>query len=164
MNKTKLLQLLTGINLFTFWIASFLWDLFVLSITSLLIIMTLAIFDVGNWSSTAALGRMFIVLFVFGSAVLPMTYYVSFQFGNPATGVWTMLIMNIVTSTFGTTLIQAFPSWEWASKVLPQCGVFFALKELEKFYGKCVAQCDRDQLSDCTSQSMCQHLPACCCK
>lgn len=56
LKSANLLQSLHGLDAFIFWLSAFLWDLCTFTITSVLFIVTLAVFQFDNWSSPAALG------------------------------------------------------------------------------------------------------------
>lgn len=92
--KSKLLQLLSGVNVVNFWAVSFLWDFFTFIITTTLIIVTI---QIRNQLSLEELRFMIIVLFVFGFAVLPMTYVFSLLFEKPSSGLTVIALMNIIT-------------------------------------------------------------------
>lgn len=95
--KSKLLQLLSGVNVITFWTTSFLWDLLTFVITILLIILTLAPFQIDYWSSPEELGPMFVALFAFSFAMLPMNYVFSLFFKSPTGAMQLMVFINVIT-------------------------------------------------------------------
>uniref|UniRef100_A0A182SZB0 ABC-2 type transporter transmembrane domain-containing protein n=1 Tax=Anopheles maculatus TaxID=74869 RepID=A0A182SZB0_9DIPT len=129
-SRAKLLQFVSGINVFTFWIVSFLWDFFTYIITALIYIATLAAFQEDGWSTFEELGRVFLVLLVFGIAFLPVTYLFSFWFEVPATGFVKMMIVNIFSGTifFTAVFLLGFDGFdlkdvanglEWAFMIFP---------------------------------------------
>lgn len=93
--KAKLLQFVSGVNVFTFWVTSFLWDFITFVITSVLLVITMAVFQEDGWSSPAELGRFFTVLILFGFSMLPMTFIASMFFSVPSSGFVRMTIINI---------------------------------------------------------------------
>lgn len=74
----KLLQFVSGVNAFTFWTVSFLWDYLVFIVAMALYILTLAAFQEEGWSTPTELSRVVIVMMCFGSAVIPFTYLCSY--------------------------------------------------------------------------------------
>lgn len=88
---------MSGVNVFTFWITSFLWDFSTYIATAVLLIITLAVFQEEGWSSPDELGRTFTVLILFGFAMLPMTFIASMFFSVPSSGFTRMTIINIFT-------------------------------------------------------------------
>lgn len=76
------------------------WDLFTVSMTAFLMVATLASFQVDSWSSPGELGRLLIVLFVFGMALLPMVYVFSFYFANASNGMFVLVFLNFVSGNF----------------------------------------------------------------
>lgn len=97
--KAKLLQFVSGVNVFTFWMTSFLWDYFTYFITTILLVATLAAFQEDGWSSPAELGRTLLVFLLFGFAMLPMTFLAAKFFTIPSTGFTRMTMINIFTGT-----------------------------------------------------------------
>lgn len=93
---------MTGVNPTTYWGASWLWDLLTFVVTILAIVITVAPFQIGHWSSPGEIGLLFIVLFVFGLAALPMTYVCSSLFKSPSNGLQIQILINGVTGEFRT--------------------------------------------------------------
>lgn len=91
---------MTGVNVLVFWGASFLWDFCTFIITILLIIVSVAPFQIPHWLSPGELSLVFIALFVFGFAALPMTYVLSSLFKAPSTGLQVMIFLNFLTGNF----------------------------------------------------------------
>ncbi|XP_055537148.1 phospholipid-transporting ATPase ABCA3-like isoform X2 [Wyeomyia smithii] len=173
-SRAKLLQFVSGMNVFIFWCVSFLWDYFTFAITALVYLGILAVFQEEGWSSPEELGRVFLVLCVFGLAFLPTIYLFSFWFQIPSTGFVKMMILNIFTGTIfftavfllqfdGFDLMDVARALEWAFMIFP----LFALSEslsninvLATTRQVCNEQCQT--MSFCTEQLMCALFPACC--
>lgn len=107
---------MSGVNVFTFWITSFLWDFWTYIITAILITITLAVFQEDGWSASTELMRLFIVLISFGFAALPLTFIASMFFAIPSSGFTRMSIINVFTgnlarieSVHGISLISLSP-------------------------------------------------------
>ncbi|XP_055306584.1 phospholipid-transporting ATPase ABCA3-like [Sitodiplosis mosellana] len=96
--KAKLLQMVSGVSVCTFWLTSFLFDFITYMLTTAIVIITLAACGKEGWSGND-LWPIMTVLTVFGVAALPMMYLFSFLFSNSAIGfVWMMSlpIINFV--------------------------------------------------------------------
>lgn len=92
-----MLQFVSGVNVLTFWLASFVWDYVTYMVTTVLLIATLAIFQEEGWSSTAELARTGLVLTLFGFGMLPLMYIGSMLFTVPSSGFVRMTLFNILT-------------------------------------------------------------------
>lgn len=91
---------MTGIDVFTYWGTSLLWDLFVFLVVILVVIIVVVSCEIDNWSSHGGPGLLFVVLFVFAIAVLPMTYVFSLLFKSPGIGILVEFLINILTGEF----------------------------------------------------------------
>lgn len=97
MIRSKLLQFLSGANVLTFWLTAYLWDLFTFLITVILMIITFAIFQEDGWSTGLELARVFLILFAFIFAILPITFFASKFFKESADGFSIMSLIYIIT-------------------------------------------------------------------
>lgn len=96
----KLLQLISGLDVFIFWVSAFLWDLIMFTMMIILFIVALAPVEMKGWSSPCELGCLFVIFFVVGFSVLPMTYFTSLFFTNHAYGVLVSIFVNLLTGKF----------------------------------------------------------------
>lgn len=96
-SRSKLLQFVSGVNIATYWITSFIWDYFTFTLTALLSLGTIAAFQETGWSNFTELGRCLLVLLCFIWAVIPFTYLFSKLFTVPATGFTRLSIIYIFT-------------------------------------------------------------------
>ncbi|XP_031346756.1 ATP-binding cassette sub-family A member 3-like isoform X2 [Photinus pyralis] len=94
--KFKHLQFVSGANVSSFWIPSFICDVITFIFTSLCIIVTLAIFQKEGFSSAEDLSRVFALLLAFGFGSLPLTYLASFLFDVPTSGYTRLSLFNII--------------------------------------------------------------------
>ncbi|XP_071953037.1 phospholipid-transporting ATPase ABCA3-like [Antedon mediterranea] len=102
--KAKHIQFVSGVHLTNFWLSTFLWDLINYTITSILIIFVFIAFDVKAYTDDGRLGYVFLLLFLYGWAIIPLMYLFSFLFKSPSAGFVRMAIFNIL---FGTTAFLA---------------------------------------------------------
>lgn len=92
-----MLQFVSGVNVLTFWLTSYLWDYLTHIFTTVLLLITLAAFQEDGWSSATELSLTGLVVLLFGLAVLPIMYIGSFFFRVPSTGYVYMTLFNICT-------------------------------------------------------------------
>lgn len=97
MIRSKLLQFVSGANVLTFWLTAYLWDMFTFLITAILLVITFGIFQEEGWSTAIELSRVFLILFAFIFAILPVTFLASKFFKEPADGFSIMSLIYIVT-------------------------------------------------------------------
>lgn len=96
-SKAKLLQYVSGLNVSSFWITSFLFDYGTFILNSIVMILTLAVFQEDGWSTFSELWAGFLTLIIFGFAMLPITFLSSHMFAIPSTGFVKMVIIYVFT-------------------------------------------------------------------
>lgn len=84
--KAKLLQFVSGINIWTFWSTAFLWDIVTFVITILILLISVLIFQEDGWRTGGDMARLFSLLFCFVWCVLPFVYLFSMIFDIPSSG------------------------------------------------------------------------------
>lgn len=99
-SRAKLLQFVSGANKTIFWITSFVVDYLVFFLISLLYIAVQAAYRKEGYSEFAELARNFLLILIFGIAVLPYTYVASFMFQIPSSGLVRLAIGYIVSGVF----------------------------------------------------------------
>lgn len=104
--KSKHLQFVSGVEVFTFWVTAFLWDLITYIVIAVAIVITLVIFQEDGFSTATELGRLFSMLLVFGIAMLPLNYLFAFLFEQPSTGFTRMILLNVFTGVASLILTQ----------------------------------------------------------
>ncbi|KAG4071964.1 hypothetical protein HA402_006125 [Bradysia odoriphaga] len=97
MIRSKLLQFVSGANVLTFWVTAFIWDMFTFLVTVILMILTFAIFQEEGWSTALELSRVFLIVFAFVFAILPITFLASKFFKESADGFSLLSLIYIVT-------------------------------------------------------------------
>lgn len=102
MIRSKLLQFVSGANVLTFWLTAYLWDMFTFLITVLLLVITFGIFQEEGWSTGVELSRVFLMLFAFVFAILPVTFLASKFFKEAADGFSILSMVYIVTGNEST--------------------------------------------------------------
>lgn len=98
--RAKLLQFVSGVQVFIFWGIAYLWDLLILAISVIITIIALAILQIEGWSTASELGKIFILLILFAISIIPLVYIASLCFSVPASG-YTRLTMIFFLSGVG---------------------------------------------------------------
>ncbi|XP_037937486.1 ATP-binding cassette sub-family A member 3-like [Teleopsis dalmanni] len=170
-SRSKLLQFVSGVKVWTFWLTQILWDMLTFILTAILIIITLACFQEDGLATFAELGRYFLVLLIFGFSVLPFTYWISTYFAEPATGFGRISIINIFCgmALFIVITVISFDFFDtkdtadalqWVFRIFPQ---FSLASSLNKLYSNGATRdaCE-GQNSGENVESFCRELPQCC--
>ncbi|KAF8771560.1 ATP-binding cassette sub-family A member 3 like protein [Argiope bruennichi] len=108
---SKHLQRVSGGNLFSYWFASFLWDLLNYLIPCCLVLVVFIAFGTEGFSSAAGQGRLFVVFLVHGLSILPFVYCCTFLFMSPSTAYVRICLFNILAgiATLLTVTILEIP-------------------------------------------------------
>lgn len=84
--KAKLLQFVSGVNIWTFWSTAFIWDVITFVFTVVVLMVTILVFQEDGWKTADDMRRLFILLFCFVWCVLPFVYLFSMIFDIPSSG------------------------------------------------------------------------------
>lgn len=98
--KAKLLQYVSGLNVSSFWITSFLFDYGTFILNSIVMILVLGAFQEDGWSSLSELMSGFLTLIIFGFSMLPISFLSSHMFDIPSTGFVRMTIIYVFTGKY----------------------------------------------------------------
>lgn len=85
-NRSKLLQLVSGVNLWIYWWTTFVWDFITFVLIASIMISSLVIYQEEGWSSWEDLNRLAVVYVCFIWAVLPWIYVMSLWYKSPTAG------------------------------------------------------------------------------
>jgi ATP-binding cassette, subfamily A (ABC1), member 3 len=107
-SRAKLLQFLSGVNKFVFWLTSFAIDYLQFLLITLVYLAVLGAYDTESYNTSKELSRNFYLLATFGFAVLPYTYLLSFLFDAPTTGFVKLALIFIVTGDFSYFAFSVF--------------------------------------------------------
>lgn len=99
-SRSKLLQMVSGARVLTFWLTALIWDYISFILTVLVMIAVFAAFQEPGWSSPLELSRILAIMAVFGISVLPITYIASMFFKDPDSGFTRMTIVYVFTGKF----------------------------------------------------------------
>lgn len=172
--RSKLLQFVSGVNVALFWAVSFIWDYLVFVVVSLFYLASVAAIQQDGWSNFEQLSRVFLVLLLFGFAVIPTTYLFSYLFDVPATGFVKMMLLNILSGSVlftavtllkfdGIDLQDVANVLEWVFMVFPNFVLSHSLNNLNMVASTedlCAKQCALIPM--CTKELLCMLVPQCC--
>lgn len=85
-SKAKLLQFVSGINIWTFWSTAFVWDVITFLFTVVVLMVAVLVFQEDGWKTHEDMGRLFVLLLCFVWCVLPFVYLFSMIFDIPSSG------------------------------------------------------------------------------
>lgn len=145
-------------------------------IVSLLTTVTIAIFQENGYKTFEQLGRIYLLLMMFGFAVLPFLYIAAFLFQGPASGFIKMSIFFIFFGTAmytvvfsmrfdGFNLKHVADTLTWVFLVIPHFSLSNGLSNMNLinvFVEVCDQQCKL--LGICEKEKQCAINPRCCSK
>lgn len=98
-SKAKLLQFVSGVNVWTFWLVSIIWDYLHYLLSVGLMIGILVVFQQPSWYSGDDRSRIFVLFVSFAVAAFPMVYLFSMLNNDAANG-----FTNLAIFGFGCSL------------------------------------------------------------
>jgi ATP-binding cassette subfamily A (ABC1) protein 3 len=93
--KAKHCQFVSGVESWTFWAATFSWDLINYMLPCFLLILAFAAFGVGAYIDDERFLYIMLLFLLYGWALLPFMYLLSFLFNIPASGFVWLSMLNI---------------------------------------------------------------------
>ncbi|XP_051987338.1 phospholipid-transporting ATPase ABCA3 [Xyrauchen texanus] len=109
--KSKHVQRVSGVYLSNFWFSALLWDLINFLLPCLLMLVMFRVFSLSAFVVENHLVDVLLLLMLYGWAVIPLMYLLSFLFNTAATAYTCLTIFNIIsgTATFLAVTILAIP-------------------------------------------------------
>ncbi|XP_068605723.1 phospholipid-transporting ATPase ABCA3 [Brachionichthys hirsutus] len=109
--KSKHVQQVSGVYLSNFWFSALLWDLVNFLLPCLLMLVVFQAFGVKAFIDDNHLVDVLLLLLLYGWAVVPLMYLLSFLFSSAATAYTRLTIFNVIsgTATFLAVTIMAIP-------------------------------------------------------
>uniref|UniRef100_A0A673NHT1 ATP-binding cassette sub-family A member 3-like n=1 Tax=Sinocyclocheilus rhinocerous TaxID=307959 RepID=A0A673NHT1_9TELE len=109
--KSKHVQQVSGVYLSNFWFSALLWDLVNFLLPCLLMLVVFRVFSVKAFVAENHLVDVLLLLLLYGWAVIPLMYLLSFLFSTAATAYTRLTIFNILsgTATFLAVTIMTIP-------------------------------------------------------
>lgn len=169
-SRAKLLQFVSGVRVWTFWLSQFAWDIFTLGVTILITILVIACFQEDGFSQPDELGRYLAILIIFGCSALPMTYLLSLLFTEPAFAFIVVSIANIFVGlamyiVYNVMAIEALGIVDTANKLAAVCRIFphFSLSMgLNNLYLNYATRQACDKINSLPPVLVCELMPQCC--
>lgn len=96
-SKAKHIQFVSGVHSVTFWSATFVWDYINFLFPCLCLLVVFFAFDVTAYVGDGRIWYVLLLLLLYGWAVLPFTYVLSFLFVVPASGLIWLTMINIIS-------------------------------------------------------------------
>ncbi|XP_046858898.1 phospholipid-transporting ATPase ABCA3-like [Xenia sp. Carnegie-2017] len=85
-SKAKHIQFISGVDVLSFWSATYLWDMINYMIPATVIIFIIAAFGINAYSDVETLGSIYFLLILQGLAAIPFVYCLSYIFKTPLVG------------------------------------------------------------------------------
>lgn len=96
--KSKHIQFVSGVNPINFWLSTFCWDMINYIIPCICLMITFVAFDITAYLKPVShVGHIFLLLVLYGWAMLPFMYLLSFLFTVPSTGFVWLTMFNILS-------------------------------------------------------------------
>ncbi|XP_008843584.1 ATP-binding cassette sub-family A member 3 isoform X3 [Nannospalax galili] len=110
--QAKHVQFVSGVHVATFWLSALLWDLISFLIPSLLLLVVFRAFDVHAFTRDGHMADMLLLLMLYGWAIIPLMYLMSFFFSAASTAYTRLTIFNILSgiATFIMVTIMRIPA------------------------------------------------------
>ncbi|XP_054892052.1 phospholipid-transporting ATPase ABCA3 [Poeciliopsis prolifica] len=109
--KSKHVQQVSGVYLSNFWFSALLWDLVNFLLPCLLMLVVFQAFGIEAFVADHHLIDVLLILLLYGWAIVPLMYLLSFFFSTAATAYTRLTIFNMIsgTATFLTVTIMTIP-------------------------------------------------------
>uniref|UniRef100_A0A8C2W134 ATP binding cassette subfamily A member 3 n=1 Tax=Chinchilla lanigera TaxID=34839 RepID=A0A8C2W134_CHILA len=110
--QAKHVQFVSGIRVATFWLSALLWDLISFLIPILLLLVVFRAFDVRAFTQDGHAADMLLLLMLYGWAIVPLMYLLSFFFSGASTAYTRLTIFNVLSgiATFLMVTIMRIPA------------------------------------------------------
>lgn len=142
-SRAKLLQIVSGASLWTYWLTSWVFDLVQFLFTTLLLTTTLFLLEEEGWDTIEDLSRMFVLFCTFIWAILPFIYLCSLLVDVASAGLITIIMFGVFmgNAIFYVVYAFEFPSLDmveegklltWIMMSIPHFAVMHGLKSLDK--------------------------------
>ncbi|NXR15534.1 ABCA3 protein, partial [Semnornis frantzii] len=138
--KAKHVQFVSGVYVANFWLSALLWDIINFLIPCALMLVIFQAFDVQAFTQDSHLVDVMLIFLLYGWAIIPLMYLLSFFFSVAATAYTRLTIFNILsgTATFLAVTIMS----------IPELGLVDLSKTLDKVFlvlpNYCLGQCISD--------------------
>ncbi|XP_075755150.1 phospholipid-transporting ATPase ABCA3 [Pelodiscus sinensis] len=138
--KAKHVQFVSGVYVANFWLSALVWDLINFLVPCALMLVIFQAFDVKAFTQDSHLVDVMLIFLLYGWAIIPLMYLLSFFFSVAATAYTRLTIFNIFsgTATFLAVTIMS----------IPELGLLDLSRTLDKIFlvlpNYCLGQCISD--------------------
>lgn len=172
-SRAKLLQLISGVDVYIFWLVSYLWDFLILLTCFLITIVFYKILNL-SWTIANDLPKVFLLSGLFALAVLPLVYIASlFAFG-PMSAYTNLSILFFFTGIglfLPVSVLRQLPNADNKSKRISRFFRWFPhFNLMEAITNIDVMSARKKQCNDlcklipsCNQKMLCQFNKDCCC-
>ncbi|XP_012866697.1 PREDICTED: ATP-binding cassette sub-family A member 3 [Dipodomys ordii] len=110
--QAKHVQFVSGAHVATFWLSALLWDLLSFLVPTLLLLVVFRAFDVRAFTRDGHMADLLLLLLLYGWAIIPFMYLMSFFFSSASTAYTRLTIFNILSGivTFIMVTIMRIPA------------------------------------------------------
>lgn len=110
--QAKHVQFVSGVRVATYWLSALLWDLISFLVPSLLLLAVFRAFDVRAFTWDGHAAGTLLLLLLYGWAIIPLMYLMSFLFSSAATAYTRLTIFNVLSgiATFLMVTIMRIPA------------------------------------------------------
>ncbi|XP_031638209.1 ATP-binding cassette sub-family A member 3-like, partial [Contarinia nasturtii] len=112
--KSKLLQFVCGVNVYTYWMSSFLFDYILYLLMAVISIVPFLVYEMQNWIDITG---VIVAVAAFGFSILPIIYVASFLFTSPSAGLNAMAIIPIMLNFILRVIPTQMPETEDEKKL-----------------------------------------------
>ncbi|KAK6174033.1 hypothetical protein SNE40_017383 [Patella caerulea] len=123
----KHLQKVSGVGPVVYWLANITWDFINYMLPCLLIIIAFASFGNVEFNSGSNLSYVFLVLFMYGLAVIPFIYMLQFLFKTPPGGMAAIIIFSIFSGTLSIMVVYILSSRRDQQETAQNLDVVFSM-------------------------------------
>lgn len=142
-SRAKLLQIVSGASLWTYWLTAWVFDVVQFVFTTLLLTTTLLLLREEGWDTVEDLSRLFVLFCTFIWAILPFIYLCSFMVDVASAGLIFTIMFGVFmgNAIFYVVYAFEFPSLDmveegrtltWIMMSIPHFAVMHGLKSLDK--------------------------------
>ncbi|XP_030373286.1 ATP-binding cassette sub-family A member 3-like [Scaptodrosophila lebanonensis] len=168
--RAKLLQFLTGVDVYLYWISHLLWDFAIFVLCSLITVITIVLYQEPGYSTLSEIIRNLFLLLMFGFAAIPFAYMLAGWSSESAAG---YIRTSLLGAIGGLVLFFFHYSFVMANKqsianivgpvfrLLPHFCLLYGMNSLYENY-KVRNRCSAPYIEKLTNGNPCSMIPLCC--
>ncbi|XP_065175068.1 phospholipid-transporting ATPase ABCA3-like [Sycon ciliatum] len=149
-NKAKHVQFVSGVHPVSYWLSAIAWDLINYMAPVIMILVLFGAFQTPAYTKDGNIGLVFLSLLLYGWAIIPLMYLVSFAFSKPASAFILLTLFNIVTGEVAIIVI-------FILDILKEAATANALKWVFLFLPNfCLGQALSDLYTNYATSQLCE--------